>query len=159
MFWFAGLAAALRVLSVCGGSVKCVFCGAPCLVSHLCLPGATTEYRDGFVGCLRAFLVNGQLQNLKYLVERGTWTTVRRRSIYQGPLYGVSVGCQGKCASSPCLNNGTCIEGYSDYSCNCRWTAFKGPICADGQSQTAPGSGTCIGQVFQFMSDRPQYRH
>ncbi|XP_043205500.1 neurexin-4-like [Amphibalanus amphitrite] len=93
--------------------------------------GATTQYRNGFVGCMRAFLVNGQLQNLKYLVERGMWSTVHHRNIYLGPLYGVSVGCQGKCASSPCLNNGTCIEGYSDYECNCRWTAFKGPICAD----------------------------
>ena len=82
---------------------------------------------------MRAFLVNGQLQNLKYLVERGMWSTVHHRNVYLGPLYGVSVGCHGKCASSPCLNNGTCIEGYSDYTCNCRWTAFKGPICADGE--------------------------
>ncbi|XP_064071525.1 neurexin-4 isoform X3 [Vanessa tameamea] len=53
-----------------------------------------------------------------------------------GPLardgvYGVSVGCVGKCESSPCLNNGTCLERYDSYSCDCRWTAFKGPICAD----------------------------
>ncbi|XP_037077465.1 LOW QUALITY PROTEIN: neurexin-4-like [Pollicipes pollicipes] len=84
--------------------------------------GATTQYRNGFVGCMRAFMINGQLQNLKYLAERG---------LYGRPLYGVSVGCQGKCVSAPCLNNGTCVEGYSDYTCNCRWTAFKGPICAD----------------------------
>lgn len=45
---------------------------------------------------------------------------------------GVSVGCIGKCDSNPCLNNGTCIDHYSSYSCDCRWTAFKGPICADG---------------------------
>merc|ERR1712001_301118 len=34
--------------------------------------------------------------------------------------YGVGVGCQGKCTSSPCMNE-----------CDCRWTPFKGPICAD----------------------------
>ena len=46
---------------------------------------------------------------------------------------GISTGCIGKCESSPCLNNGTCLEGYDGFKCNCRWTAFKGPICADGK--------------------------
>ncbi|KAL1452559.1 hypothetical protein WDU94_006777, partial [Cyamophila willieti] len=44
----------------------------------------------------------------------------------------VSPGCVGKCESNPCLNNGTCHERYDGYTCDCRWTAFKGPICADG---------------------------
>ncbi|GBP09577.1 Neurexin-4 [Eumeta japonica] len=46
-------------------------------------------------------------------------------------LYGISEGCHGKCSSNPCLNNGTCLEGYDSYTCDCRWTSFKGPICAD----------------------------
>lgn len=41
------------------------------------------------------------------------------------------MGCVGKCISSPCQNNGICLEGYSHYSCDCQWTPFKGPICAD----------------------------
>lgn len=48
-------------------------------------------------------------------------------------IIGVSIGCIGKCASNPCLNNGTCIDGYSSYTCDCRWSSFKGPICADGK--------------------------
>ncbi|XP_034192438.1 neurexin-4 isoform X1 [Osmia lignaria lignaria] len=79
--------------------------------------GATTEYRDGYVGCIRALLLNGQLQDLRTYARQG--------------LYGVSEGCTGKCESNPCLNNGTCHERYDGYSCDCRWTAFKGPICAD----------------------------
>ncbi|CAL4184396.1 unnamed protein product, partial [Meganyctiphanes norvegica] len=79
--------------------------------------GATVDYRDGFVGCMRALMLNGELQDLRGRTEMG--------------LYGVAPGCSGKCSSSPCLNNGTCIEGYSSYGCECRWTAFKGPICAD----------------------------
>ncbi|XP_071445509.1 neurexin-4 isoform X1 [Hetaerina americana] len=79
--------------------------------------GASVEYRDGYVGCIRALLLNGQLADLKSYATRG--------------LYGVSSGCVGKCESSPCLNNGTCYERYDGYTCDCRWTAFKGPICAD----------------------------
>ncbi|XP_014218966.1 neurexin-4 isoform X2 [Copidosoma floridanum] len=79
--------------------------------------GATTEFRDGYVGCIRSLLINGKLQDLRSHARRG--------------LYGVSEGCEGRCKSSPCLNNGTCHERYDGYWCDCRWTAFKGPICAD----------------------------
>ena len=77
------------------------------------------EFRDGFVGCMRALMLNGELQDLRGRADSG--------------MYGVHGGCLGKCASSPCLNNGTCVEGYDSFSCECRWTAFKGPICADGE--------------------------
>ncbi|KAK0161422.1 hypothetical protein PV327_009893 [Microctonus hyperodae] len=79
--------------------------------------GATTKYRDGYVGCIRSLLLNGKLQDLRQYAKRG--------------LYGVSENCVGKCESNPCLNNGTCHERYDGYTCDCRWTAFKGPICAD----------------------------
>ncbi|KAG7307721.1 hypothetical protein JYU34_006292, partial [Plutella xylostella] len=84
------------------------------LSSNLVL-GAAADRKDGFVGCVRALLLNGRPVSL---------------SQYAGQ-YGISLGCHGRCASSPCLNNGTCLEGYDSYSCDCRWTAFKGPICAD----------------------------
>ncbi|KAL7638819.1 UNVERIFIED_CONTAM: hypothetical protein RMT77_010353 [Armadillidium vulgare] len=80
--------------------------------------GSTIDYRDGYVGCIRALILNGVLQDLRGRAEGE-------------PLYGVGGGCIGKCSSNPCLNNGTCFEGYSSYECDCRWTAFKGPICAD----------------------------
>lgn len=79
--------------------------------------GASFDYRDGFTGCIRAFQLNGKLINLRSYARAG--------------LYGVSEGCVGKCESNPCLNNGTCTEMYNGYKCDCRFTSFKGPICAD----------------------------
>ncbi|CAH0729114.1 unnamed protein product, partial [Brenthis ino] len=79
--------------------------------------GAALDRKDGFVGCIRALLLDGAAVDLRQYARRG--------------MYGVSEGCVGKCESAPCLNNGTCLEGYDSYSCDCRWTAFKGPICAD----------------------------
>lgn len=87
------------------------------LTSRLSL-GATIDYRDGFTGCMRALLLNGILVDLRKEANKG--------------LYGIVPGCIGRCDSSPCLNNGTCTERYDGYVCDCRWSAFKGPICADG---------------------------
>lgn len=86
------------------------------LPGHLVI-GASVDYKEGYVGCLRGFMVNGEPLNLRLRAPPG--------------LYGVSLGCVGKCASNPCLNGGTCLEGYSGYTCDCQWTPFKGPICAD----------------------------
>ncbi|XP_060068811.1 neurexin-4-like [Ylistrum balloti] len=79
--------------------------------------GATVEDKNGFVGCIRGLRVNGVLQDLRGLVERGDF------------YYGVSVNCNGKCNSNPCMNGGTCIEGYSGYTCDCAYTPWRGWMC------------------------------
>ena len=77
--------------------------------------GASVDYHDGFVGCMRGLQVNGEIINL---VERA-----------KREIYGVSVGCVGKCSSNPCLNGGTCLEHWSYYKCDCTFTPFRGLIC------------------------------
>lgn len=84
--------------------------------SHLFV-GATEDYKEGYVGCMRSLLINGQFIDIYKFAKAGT--------------YGLLLGCHGKCESNPCLNKGICKEGYSHYVCDCQWTAFKGPICAD----------------------------
>ncbi len=46
-----------------GSSRCCVVCA-----------GAAVDYRDGFVGCLRALMVNGKIMDLRGKVERGEVT-------------------------------------------------------------------------------------
>ncbi|KAL4229221.1 biological adhesion [Mactra antiquata] len=79
--------------------------------------GAAVDNRDGFVGCMRGLRVNGQLMDMRGQVNR------------EGNTYGVHEGCVGKCASSPCFNQGTCREGYDHYICDCAYTPFRGWMC------------------------------
>ena len=81
------------------------------LTSELVI-GATVDLRDGFVGCMRGLMVNGRHLDM--------------RAAALANLYGIGVGCTGKCDSNPCLNNGTCHEKYDQYDCDCRFTSFKG---------------------------------
>ena len=92
----------------------------PMLLDSGLFIGATQDFSDGYVGCMRALVLNGVIVDL-----------VGEATKYPWGLYGVGVGCQGKCASNPCMNGGVCKEGYDHFDCDCRWTPFKGPICAD----------------------------
>lgn len=79
--------------------------------------GATEDFKEGYVGCMRGLLINGQATNIYKPAQDGN--------------YGLILGCHGKCESNPCLNKGICKEGYSTFTCDCQWTAYKGPICSD----------------------------
>ena len=81
------------------------------------------EYKSGFVGCMRGLRVNGVLVDLRGLIQRGQFQ------------YGLAEGCVGKCSSNPCFHGGTCIEGYSGYTCDCSYTPWRGWMCGRGKAQ------------------------
>lgn len=87
------------------------------LPGNLVIGASKDRRKDGYVGCLRAFMVNGKPIHLKERVASAT--------------QGVLPGCVGKCTPYSCLNGGTCLEGYTRYTCDCQWTPFKGPFCGD----------------------------
>ncbi|KAM3186642.1 hypothetical protein ACTXT7_003895 [Hymenolepis weldensis] len=79
--------------------------------------GTTQAFTDGYVGCISNLLINGVVQDIRGIVERGETT------------YGLRVGCQPRCANNPCLNRGVCVEFYSHYYCECGLTRYRGFIC------------------------------
>jgi contactin associated protein-like 2 len=107
--------ARMNVDSISAGNPEDLYAYRPFLFTSNLTIGASVNYRDGFVGCIRGLQVNGKIIDLVSLARMYT--------------YGVSIGCIGKCASSPCLNGGQCVELYSSFACDCTFTAFRGPIC------------------------------
>ncbi|RNA34413.1 neurexin-4 isoform X2, partial [Brachionus plicatilis] len=107
--------ARMNVDSISAGQPEDLNAYRPFMFTSNLTIGAAVSYRDGFVGCVRGLQLNGKLIDLAELARRAE--------------YGVSEGCVGKCASSPCLNNGTCVEQYSTFECDCTFTPFRGPIC------------------------------
>ena len=83
-------------------------------ISALSAKKETEDFSDGFVGCIRALVINGVIADLVHEATKNPWG-----------LYGVGVGCVGKCSKNPCKNGGDCREGYDHFTCDCRWTPFK----------------------------------
>ncbi|VDP60223.1 unnamed protein product, partial [Schistosoma mattheei] len=98
-------------------------------------------FTDGYVGCLSNLLINGVVQDMRGLVERGVYT------------YGLSAGCKPKCASNPCLNRGECVEYYSHYFCECGLTPYRGFICG-----RQIGGTFNSGPMVKIFLDRPKDR-
>ncbi len=107
--------ARMNVDSISAGNPEDLYAYRPFIFTSNLTIGASVNYRDGFVGCIRGLQVNGKIIDLVNLAKQQS--------------YGVSPGCVGKCVSSPCLNGGECIEMYSTFQCDCTFTPFRGPIC------------------------------
>ena len=37
-----------------------------------------------------------------------------------------------QCESQPCMNGGSCTEGWNRFLCDCSSTSFNGPTCGKG---------------------------
>ncbi|CAH8438063.1 unnamed protein product [Heterobilharzia americana] len=103
--------------------------------------GTTQAFTDGYVGCLSNLLINGVVQDMRGLVERGVFT------------YGLSAGCKPKCDKNPCLNRGECVEYYSHYLCECGLTPYRGFICG-----RQIGGTFNSGPMVKILLDRPKDR-
>ncbi|KAF5403241.1 Neurexin-4 [Paragonimus heterotremus] len=103
--------------------------------------GTTQSFTDGFVGCLSNLLINGVVQDMRGLVERGVFT------------YGLSAGCVPKCEVNQCLNRGECVEHYSHYTCECGLTSYRGFICGREVGGTFNN-----GPMMKILLDRTQDR-
>ena len=60
-------------------------CQLQCFIYNCCCTGSTVDYRDGFVGCIRALLLNGQLMDLRSYANRGIYGMAWISSIIRTP--------------------------------------------------------------------------
>ncbi|XP_051972805.1 contactin-associated protein-like 5 isoform X2 [Xyrauchen texanus] len=78
--------------------------------------GGTASRQKGFLGCIRSLKLNGKTLDLE---QRAKITP------------GVTPGCPGHCSSygDLCQNQGTCMEKYNGFSCDCSLSPFIGTFC------------------------------
>uniref|UniRef100_A0A8R1XQU3 Uncharacterized protein n=1 Tax=Onchocerca volvulus TaxID=6282 RepID=A0A8R1XQU3_ONCVO len=69
---------------------------------------------DGFRGCIRDLFINGEFINILKLAN----------------VFGVIEGCQHPklCSPNPCQNDGTCIDQWDEFRCECK-KPFLSPYC------------------------------
>lgn len=58
-----------------------------------------------------------------------------------------------QCPSQPCLNGGTCTEGWNRFVCDCTGTLFSGPTCGK-EAPTLSFNGS---QHVEITMDGEQY--
>ena len=85
----------------------------------------TISMRKGFVGCVRALVLNGIEQvDLSSIAQEQDIGSVR-------PL--CQVGSAGQCINNPCLNGGKCMDGWNRFICDCARVSFNGRVCQRGK--------------------------
>lgn len=88
------------------------------ILSSLSWMGAA--FKKGFVGCIKKLMLTNDANNLDKAVLMMS--------------KGTKSGCLNKCrARNPCLNNGKCINRFSEAKCDCTGTGFDGEKCDKGK--------------------------
>lgn len=101
----------------------------PLMLGPKAFIGATNDFDDGYLGCLRSLWISGIKVDLEGQIGK-----------HPKGVHGVSLGCHGVCDNNPCNNGGLCIENYNDFKCNCAATAFKGQTCHEDVSLSFDGN-------------------
>ncbi|EDV94653.1 neurexin-1 isoform X3 [Drosophila grimshawi] len=79
----------------------------------------TATLRQGFVGCLRDLVLSGKAIDIAAFARVQDSASVKPSCHVQGNV----------CTGNPCLNGGTCLEGWNRPICDCSATLYGGPTC------------------------------
>ncbi|CAO1431878.1 unnamed protein product [Diamesa hyperborea] len=79
----------------------------------------TGTLRQGYVGCLRDLVLSGKPIDIAAYARQQDSASVKPSCHTQ----------TGQCAPNPCLNGGSCSEGWNRPLCDCSGTLYTGPTC------------------------------
>ncbi|XP_055852280.1 neurexin-1a isoform X2 [Episyrphus balteatus] len=79
----------------------------------------TATLRQGFVGCLRDLVLTGKAIDIAAFARQQDSASVKPSCHVQANV----------CTGNPCLNGGTCTEGWNRPICDCSATLYTGPTC------------------------------
>ncbi|XP_053541068.1 neurexin 1a isoform X13 [Ictalurus punctatus] len=74
----------------------------------------------GYVGCVRDLFMDGQSKDIRRIAEAQRAVGVKPSCSKESPK---------QCLSNPCLNSGSCREGWNRYVCDCSGTGYLGRSC------------------------------
>ena len=79
----------------------------------------TGTLRQGYVGCLRDLVLSGKPIDIAAYARQQDSASVKPSCHTQ----------TGQCVPNPCLNGGSCSEGWNRPLCDCSGTLYTGPTC------------------------------
>ncbi|XP_060517704.1 neurexin 1 isoform X3 [Cylas formicarius] len=79
----------------------------------------TAVLQQGFVGCFKDLVMNNEPVDVASFARDQDSGSIRTLCHTQPQ----------QCPSQPCLNGGTCMEGWNRFICDCTNTMFSGPTC------------------------------
>ncbi|XP_076226293.1 neurexin 1 isoform X6 [Nomia melanderi] len=84
----------------------------------------TGALRQGYVGCMRELVINGQPIDIAGYAQQQDSGAVRP-ACHSQPSH---------CPSEPCMHGGHCLEGWNRFHCDCTGTPYTGPTCGKDAS-------------------------
>ncbi|XP_043272551.1 neurexin-3 isoform X2 [Venturia canescens] len=84
----------------------------------------TGALRQGYVGCMRDLVIDGQPVDITGYAQQQDSGAVRPACHAQS----------AHCPSQPCMHGGRCVEGWNRFHCDCTATPYTGPTCGKDAS-------------------------